>query len=666
MSNYSTKFNVSFNFSGTNDLDRILKQLKLFYREVDAITGEIRDLGISFKQLENLVKSGELHYTIHVGETDNQAYQSMKEQALYRRPENLSETQENLKSLQSVYSRTPIYDLKTLGILAKRQLELQIDELLYGVVFDALREGVIDEYKESYRSIDFGFLHQLSLEDRSVFNKDDYTNLSRLNYSSYESIEKALEYYNKRILQLTTSNEDLLNNTSKSINISTGSLTNISEKESIADINAERIILQGRIDLLNEARERLFQVLNSEGRPAELLSYSDIKQEREYLERELQLSDNDDKRIEIQLELNNLDKIKTEFDKTLQSLSSYNLLPLDQLTTLESIEKQISIYKKLQNQQSLEEAEQTQLMIGLLTKKKESFSSFDKLEKLKVSAGDINSLGGREYRVKVSGMGFDALTDKIRDLQKLLNDTENPVTGAQRKDIEELIKIYQKWRKETVKSMDTVKKGWSSVKGVGDSVESITSALKGNGTAWEKVTAVIDGVLQVYDSFAGIVEIIQMLTKATQGHTAAKAVEAATVTEGAAMEVGASASVAEANVAEANTAVEAAAAETMKAHASIPWVGIAIGAGMVATMLGLLFALPKFADGGLAYGPTLGLFGEYAGASNNPEVVAPLSKLKGMLADVGGLGGGRVVFKIEGRTLVGVLEKESNHRARTR
>ena len=131
------------------------------------------------------------------------------------------------------------------------------------------------------------------------------------------------------------------------------------------------------------------------------------------------------------------------------------------------------------------------------------------------------------------------------------------------------------------------------------------------------------------------------------------------------MEVGASASVAEANIVEANTAVAAAAAETMKAHASIPWVGIAIGAGMVAAMLGLLFALPKFADGGLAYGPTLGLFGEYAGASNNPEVVAPLSKLKGMLADVGGFGSGRVVFKIEGRTLMGVLEKESNHRART-
>ena len=176
----------------------------------------------------------------------------------------------------------------------------------------------------------------------------------------------------------------------------------------------------------------------------------------------------------------------------------------------------------------------------------------------------------------------------------------------------------------------------------------------------------INGVLQLYDSFAGIIEIINMLTQATQGHAVAKEVEAGAVAAGAAAEVGASTSVAEANIAEANTAVTAAAAETMKAHAGIPWVGIAIGAGMVATMLGLMFALPKFADGGMVYGPTLGLFGEYAGASNNPEVVAPLSKLKGMLSDVVSPTGGRVVFKIDGRTLMGVLEKERTYRSRTR
>lgn len=44
-----------------------------------------------------------------------------------------------------------------------------------------------------------------------------------------------------------------------------------------------------------------------------------------------------------------------------------------------------------------------------------------------------------------------------------------------------------------------------------------------------------------------------------------------------------------------------------------------------------------FANGGIVSGPTLGLMGEYSGARNNPEVIAPLSKLKGMLGDTGGV-----------------------------
>ncbi len=42
--------------------------------------------------------------------------------------------------------------------------------------------------------------------------------------------------------------------------------------------------------------------------------------------------------------------------------------------------------------------------------------------------------------------------------------------------------------------------------------------------------------------------------------------------------------------------------------------------------------LPKLATGGLAYGTTLAMVGEYSGARNNPEVIAPLSDLKGILA----------------------------------
>lgn len=41
----------------------------------------------------------------------------------------------------------------------------------------------------------------------------------------------------------------------------------------------------------------------------------------------------------------------------------------------------------------------------------------------------------------------------------------------------------------------------------------------------------------------------------------------------------------------------------------------------------------QFADGGVISGPTYGLMGEYPGARSNPEVVAPLNKLKSMIGD---------------------------------
>lgn len=43
--------------------------------------------------------------------------------------------------------------------------------------------------------------------------------------------------------------------------------------------------------------------------------------------------------------------------------------------------------------------------------------------------------------------------------------------------------------------------------------------------------------------------------------------------------------------------------------------------------------IPGLASGGLAYGPTIAQVGEYPGASTNPEVITPLSKLKGMLGN---------------------------------
>lgn len=112
-------------------------------------------------------------------------------------------------------------------------------------------------------------------------------------------------------------------------------------------------------------------------------------------------------------------------------------------------------------------------------------------------------------------------------------------------------------------------------------------------------------------------------------------------------------------LATANTATAATGAAS--SVASIPFVGPVLAVAAVATVLGALMNLPKLANGGIAYGPTLGIFGEYAGASSNPEVVAPLNRLKQLMQPARPEGlDGKVVFDIHGRTLRGILQRENN------
>ena len=67
-------------------------------------------------------------------------------------------------------------------------------------------------------------------------------------------------------------------------------------------------------------------------------------------------------------------------------------------------------------------------------------------------------------------------------------------------------------------------------------------------------------------------------------------------------------------------------------------------------------SIPKFAEGGIAYGPTLGLFGEYAGAGANPEVVAPLDRLRELVRPEQPAFG-EVRFVLRGDDLAGTLER---------
>lgn len=225
--------------------------------------------------------------------------------------------------------------------------------------------------------------------------------------------------------------------------------------------------------------------------------------------------------------------------------------------------------------------------------------------------------------------------------------------------------------KASVTAGSALRSTWGGLKNVGSGVESITDAIENDGSAWKKLSGIVDGFFSIVDGIKGVITIIQMLTGITEAHTAAKTAEAVAVTAEAGAEVAAggqkiasNSAVAASNLALATTNTLAAGSGAASAVSSIPMVGPALAVAAIAAVIGAILAIPKFAKGGLAYGPTLGLFGEYAGASNNPEVVAPLDKLRGMLQPAGDMGG-RVRFTIEGRTLVGILEKETDLRRRS-
>lgn len=102
--------------------------------------------------------------------------------------------------------------------------------------------------------------------------------------------------------------------------------------------------------------------------------------------------------------------------------------------------------------------------------------------------------------------------------------------------------------------------------------------------------------------------------------------------------------------------------ESLKTIFANPWAAIA--AGMAAIFAGKAFMNlaqepVKLATGGLAYGPTLAVVGDNRGAASDPEVIAPLSKLRNYMGGqqlelVGG-----VQFELRGDTAVAILNREN-------
>lgn len=461
--------------------------------------------------------------------------------------------------------------------------------------------------------------------------------------------------------------------------------------ENIAGIDAE-------IKRLEELRGQLERSGFVPTPIADIKTYEQLNRELAYYTALLEKADAT-QRVTVQKSINDLNELKKAWDYVLDDLKKPG--DVSTLNTIEDLDEAISYYQQKQKKASGEEIQNIQRTIDAYDKKRNALQRGIEIPSMQREVAEINKLTGREYKVKISGMGFDELTAKINELNRLLNDIDHPVTATQRKDIESLIATYEKWRKESVMTFDTFRNGYDSLKSIGSGVESLTDVLEGNGNAWQTVTGIVDGFLQIYDGIKTIVGIINMLSAATRANAAAA------VEDAAAQTVDTAALTANTQASAANTSAKSgeAVANATASGAGLPFpaniaaivagVAAVVGAlsivGSFATggivggnsssgdkllarvnsgemilnreqqsrLFSMINGIRPFANGGIVSGPTVGLIGEYAGASNNPEVVAPLDKLRGMLNPVGEpviIGG---TLRASGREIVCVLANET-------
>lgn len=427
-------------------------------------------------------------------------------------------------------------------------------------------------------------------------------------------------------------------------------------KEKLSQIDAE-------IKRLNNLKTAFEDSSHAALKTDEIKTYEQLDEEIAFYEKQLKKATQSG-RAEIQKHILALQKLRHEWDEALATLAKP--AHIGTLNSMEELDKAISYYGALQRKASAQEVENIQRTINALQDKWDAMARMTQLPAMHEETHALGAMSGKKLRIELEVIGLEGIREKIRSLQKMLADTKNPLGAQQREEVKELIGTWKRYEKVLRRSQVSFTEAWGGIKGIGDGVQSLTNALEGNGDAWQTITGVVDAAIQIYQGLSGIIAIIDALTGATQQNTAATTSQGMAKTETAAVDSAATAtevtnSAARATAASAETTadVAGAAAKTMKAHASIPFAGIAIGIGMVAALIGVMASLPKFADGGIAYGPTLGIFGEYAGAANNPEVVAPLDRLKALIGDTGGGFSGRLEARLRGRDIVLALANET-------
>ena len=355
---------------------------------------------------------------------------------------------------------------------------------------------------------------------------------------------------------------------------------------------------------------------------------------------------------------------------------------IEEIKTYEELDKAIDHYT---DELRKAEAGKRDEIIKTLKEHKKLREEWEKADNTTPDTGPKFNAGAKSIK---------EIEENIAYLQKELEKAEDIDTAAslnrQIKEWQELGETMRNAGMESSDTFGTLREGWEDMKGIGGGVESITSAIEGNGNAWQMLTGIIDGFLQIYDGIKGVVGVIDALSKSTKGHAAAEGVDAGakianTIATGAETQaiqentnasmqnIGAKSGEAVANAAESGSKMP------------FPMNIIAIAAG-VAAVVAAIATIGSFASGGIVGGASK-TGDRLLARVNSGEMILNASQQRNLFRVINTsattlaqprksfeitantnliehfakdkVNEGHVIFRIDGRTLVGVLANET-------
>ena len=384
---------------------------------------------------------------------------------------------------------------------------------------------------------------------------------------------------------------------------------NIADTEHIKTLQAKRGAIEKQI--------KAVQALSNEQQApdeASIRSYEQLAEATDYWQQQLDKAESDQERFEANQHLQSLEKLKQAWDDAAQGVEKYIPAQIDELNTIGELDKALQYYQDTEREQSADEIQHTEQVIAAINRKIAALNRGKEINATQDLIDGLNGLSQKDYSIKIQAIGLDELKQKLKEVDQMLLDTENPPTDNQREqlwfqrvNLKGFIKDFTQLNEEQQKLA-----GIQSVADATQQLSSGMSQLAGDSAELKAAMIGLSTAAAIASMIAGFVNKLNTST--------------VTIWD---------------------------------------WIAAGItGTATVVSMAAQLKSINAFAEGGVVSGPTLALVGEYSGANNNPEVIAPLNKLRSMLPQQGA--GGEIHLRLHGRDLVGVMANETRiNRRRT-